>query len=394
MSAYVPLLIILLVLAGFLRDDFALTLIYLLVGAFSAGGWWTRRSLAQAQHQRKFDDHAFLGENVRVRIRVHNNGWLPLPWIEIRDTLPVELVGPQVFRRVTSLGPYAESTYEYAVEARKRGYYAIGPMQISSGDILGLSEPARQELPIHYLTVYPKIVPLSTVKIPSHAPQGTLKHTRPIFEDPTRVFGKRDYQAGDSLRRVDWKSSAVAGRLQVKLYEPSIALETLICLNLNAEDYHYHSRIDSTELAIVIAASLANFVVGKDQTVGLQVNGRDPHMADGRPRYFPPRKGKGHLVRQLETLARVEMTHDSSFAALVRQTYYRLSWGTTLLVITGEAGDDLIDELYQAQSAGQNAVLILAGRSASTEDSRRRARVFGIPVVSILHERDLDMWRR
>jgi uncharacterized protein (DUF58 family) len=393
-GAYVPLLIVVIALAAFLRDDFALTLIYLFIAAFAVGTWWTRRALSQTGQERQFNDHAFLGEQVLVNIHLHNKSWLPLPWLEVRDTLPVELVGPQVFRRVTSLGPRAESNFEYSLEANKRGYYPIGPMFISSGDILGLSEPARQEWPVEYLTVYPRIIPLTSVKVPSHSPQGTLRHRQPIFEDPTRVFGKRDYVAGDSLRRVDWKSTATTGRLQVRLFEPSIALETLICLNLHAEDYHYQSRIDSTELAIVIAASLGNWVVSKDQTVGLKVHGLDPLASDGVPLYYPPRKGRMHLIRMLETLARVEMTREGSFAALIRQQYYHLSWGTTLLVITGEADDELLDELYQARRAGQNAVLILAGRGASTEESRHKARFFGIPLVSILHERDLDIWRR
>ena len=146
--------------------------------------------------------------------------------------------------------------------------------------------------PAEHLVIYPRIVPFTSVEIPSHSPQGTLRHHLPLFEDPTRVFGKRGYLSGDSLRRIDWKASASSGRLQVKLFEPSIALETFIVLNLNAEDYYYRTRIDSTELAIVIAASVSNWIVGKKQMVGMMVNGRDPLADDGRPQTNPPRKGK------------------------------------------------------------------------------------------------------
>ena len=55
-------------------------------------------------------------------------------------------------------------------------------------------------------------------------------------------------------------STAVAGRLQVKLFEPSIALETAIFLDLDANVYSLRARYDISELAIVIAASLANWV--------------------------------------------------------------------------------------------------------------------------------------
>jgi uncharacterized protein (DUF58 family) len=180
--------------------------------------------------------------------------------------------------------------------------------------------------------------------------------------------------------------------LQVKLFEPSIALETCIVLNLNVDDFYYRTRIDTAELAIVIAASIANWIAGHKQMVGMMVNGRDPLTADGKPQTIPPHKGKRHLIRLLETLARIEMTDQWTLVPLIQRQHYQLRWGTTLIVITGKASDELIHELYQAQRGGQNAVLILVGMDASGEASRRRAQKFGIPVCSIASERDLNIW--
>jgi len=240
--------------------------------------------------------------------------------------------------------------------------------------------------------VYPKIIPFAAVDIPSRSPQGTLRHSLPLFEDPTQVFGKREYISGDSLRRIDWKASASTGRLQVKLFEPSIALETFVVLNLNGEDYYYRSRVDSTELAIVIAASLTNWIIEKRQIVGMLVNGRDPLTADGKTQAIPPHKGKRHLMRLLETLARVEITDNSALVPLLQQQRYQLAWGMTLIVITGKADNELLDELYQARRWGQNASLILVGRDAPDETIRQRARTFGIPVFPIASEGDLRIW--
>lgn len=391
-GTFLPLLVVLLIIASFMRGNFALTLIYLVVGALAAGMWWGRRALAQVETKRRFSGHAFLGEQVKIQLDVQNTGWLPVPWLELRETLPVALVGPNNFQTVTNLGSRAGAQFEYVVQARKRGYYAIGPLSISTGDLLGLSNSLQADSQAESLVVYPKIIPFSSMDIPSQSPQGTLRHTLPLFEDPTRVFGKRGYTSGDSLRRIDWKSSASSGQLQVKVFEPSIALETFIVLNLEAEDYYYRTRVDSTELAIVIAASISNWIVGKKQMVGLMVNGRDPLASDGRPQSIPPRKGKRHMMRLLETLARVEITDNSMLVPLLQQQRYQLAWGTTLIVITGRASDVLLDELYQARRSGQNAVLILAGGNTYVADARRRAKAFGIPVLSIATERDLDIW--
>jgi uncharacterized protein (DUF58 family) len=388
---FLPLIAVLLLIAAFLRGGFALTLIYLVIGALAAGLWWSRRAVTQLETRRRFHAHAFLEERVTIDLHVRNKGWLPIPWLELRETLPVALAGPNRFQSVIHLGPRGEAHFEYAVDARKRGCYPIGPLSITTGDLLGLSDSVLLQSPPEVLVVYPRIVPFTAMDIPSRSPQGTLRHRLPLFEDPTRVFGKRGYTSGDSLRRIDWKSSAASGRLQVKLFEPSIALETCLLLNLNAEDYYYRSRIDSSELAIVIAASIANWIVAKKQRVGLLVNGRDPLAVGGTPQPLPARKGKRHLMQVLETLARVELT-EALPAPLIRQQRYHLPWGTTLILITGTVDEHALDELHRARRAGQNPVLILAGRDAADGAIRQQARILGIPVHSIATERELSVW--
>ena len=140
----------------------------------------------------------FWGEKIKIDLHVQNKGWLPIPWLELRENLPVALAGPQSFQSVIHLGPGADAKFEYSVDARKRGYYLIGPLSVSTGDIFGLNAAVLAQSPAEHLVIYPRIVPFTTVEIPSHSPQGTLRHHMPLFEDPTRVFGKR----GISFRRL------------------------------------------------------------------------------------------------------------------------------------------------------------------------------------------------
>ena len=171
MAPFVILLLALLVIASFLRGDFALTLIYLVLGALAAVTWWSRRSMAQVLTRRQFSNHAFLGEKIKIDLHVQNKGWLPIPWLELRETLPVALAGPNSFQSVIHLGPGAEADFEYSVDARKRGYYLIGPLSVSTGDILGLSAAVLAERPAEPLVIYPKILPFNSMEIPSHSPQ-------------------------------------------------------------------------------------------------------------------------------------------------------------------------------------------------------------------------------
>ncbi len=91
-------------------------------------------------------------------------------------------------------------------------------------------------------------------------------------------------------------------------------------MNLNAEDYERHSRIDASELAIVVSASLANWIIRKKQSVGLFTNGIEPILRDTvkspghvrelpyqNPLPIPPRRGQSHLMNILEVLAHVQV---------------------------------------------------------------------------------------
>ena len=385
--------ILLLAVAIATQDNFIFTLLYLVLGAFLLGRWWSARALASVTFKRTFSKRIFLGEVVTLEIEITNQGRLPVVWLKLEELLPVEIRTSPSFQHVLTLAPHEQAHLSYQLFGRKRGYYNIGPLQLSSGDVLGLSKEKRFEGQTDYIIVYPRVVPITELNLPSHSPIGTLRYKQPIFEDPNRPTGKRDYTTGDSLRRIDWKASASVGRLQVKQFEPSIELETAIFLNLNNEEYLYKTRFDATETAITAAASIANWAVSKKQSVGLVTNGIDPLLKDQIAQPLPPHKGRGHLIRILETLARVKTAETIPLIELIRQQRVHLTWGSTLVAITGQADKALFEEFYRAQRAGLDVVLVLCGNVTGLAEVHQQARQFNIPVYPVWFERDLEVWR-
>jgi uncharacterized protein (DUF58 family) len=387
-------LLVLLGVAIFLTEDFVFLIIYVFLGVYLVSRWWGLQGLRHVAAQRVFERRAFLGEQVKVRLQFDNSGWLPVAWLQVRESLPVGLGSGGPFQGVATLAPKGEADFSYSLDCIRRGYYTIGPLDLYSGDVLGAAPLQRASLAADHLTVFPKIIPLTNLRLPSHAPLGTLRHHQPVYEDPSRVLGKRDYVAGDSLRRVDWKATASSGRLQVKLFEPSIALETAIFLDLDARTFSLRGRYDVAELAIIVAASLANWLIAARQAAGLFTNGGDPLLGDQPPPPLPARRGRGHLLRILETLARVEVVDSTPLAELLRQHTALLPWGTTLVLITCQVDDALFDALFAARRSGQNPFLVQCGPSASFNEIRRKSQYFGFPIHQVLDERDLDIWRR
>lgn len=388
------LLAILLAIAAVVKGGVALTIIYLFLGIYIISLFWTRQSSRNISCERKFEKRVFWGEEVPVRLEILNKGWLPIPWLLVYESLPVELAAGTSIKHVLSLGPHGRTEVLYKLGAYKRGYYPVGPFTIKLGDTLGLADIQELEKQSDFITVYPHIIPLTNAKLPSRSPLGTLRHHLPIFEDPARARGKRDYVASDSMRRVDWKATAITGRLQVKQYEPSIALQTIIFLNLNASEYAIRRRIDSTELAIVIAASLANWAITQKQAVGLITNGVDSHTNNQNVQPIPSRKGRGQLVHILDLLARLHSIETNPLTELLNRETPGLAWGTTVVIITGSIDEALFDEIFQIQRRGQNVVMIIAGHGGNIKQARQHARRFGFPIYAFPTEKSLDNWRR
>ena len=192
----IVLLVLLLLVAAFVNGDFAITIAYLLIGAFLGGRVWIYQNNKSIHFERKLDQHVFWGETIPVRLKIKNTGLLPIPWLHIYESLPVDLLAGKPIRQVLSLAPHGEVELEYKLHARKRGYYLIGPLFFSHGDMLGLLDVEKRQAAAESITVYPRIILLSNVSLPSRSPQGTLRHAQPIFEDPTRVLSKRDYVSG------------------------------------------------------------------------------------------------------------------------------------------------------------------------------------------------------
>jgi uncharacterized protein (DUF58 family) len=263
-----------------------------------------------------------------------------------------------------------------------------------TGDLLGIVRPSQTQVVPDHVIVYPQVVPLQQLGLPTRSPQVALPGRSPLFEDPARVMGVRDYQRGDSPRRIHWTATASAGRLLVKQYQPSIARETLICLDLDGEDYERRQQYTATELAIVVAASIANHIIVREGLpAGLTTEARDPLSGEQVRFFLPLRSERAHLMSLLEVLARVQITSAAPFADLLRHESVNLPWGATLAVITGRESEALFDALVYLRRAGFAVALILVQPACPSAELQKRGDMLGVPIHRIWRERDLEAWQ-
>jgi uncharacterized protein (DUF58 family) len=423
MAQFSVLILILLAIAFILRVDFIFYVIYVSVGIYAWSRWVTPRTLKNLGSSRHYADHAFWGEVIPVKVKLTNMGRLPTPWIQAYETVATQLKHGQQLNQVVSLGRQETAVFQYKIIARRRGYYQIGPLRLTTGDLFGIQPELTAFLPAEHLTVYPRLTPLTQLGLPSRLPFGTVASHQRLFEDPARPMGVRSFRSGDSMRQINWKASAHNAahgqQLMVKTFQPAISLETAVLLNLHTLDYQANSRLDVAEWAIEVAASLAAHLVEQRQGVGLICNGIDPlanasHDFDettgrllrpkaseihAQPESFispaiPPRNGRLHLMKILERLARVEAEETVSFINWASTACLHLTWGVTILAITPSGGETVCQSLHRLVRAGFNPILIAVEPDHNFSLVRQRARRLGFAAYNVAQPSDLDRWQR
>ncbi|HMT21093.1 MAG TPA: hypothetical protein PKE20_07610, partial [Promineifilum sp.] len=208
MPRFTWLLLLLLGVAFLLRVDFIFYILYVVTGVYLWSRWYSLHVLEKLEASRRYRQRAFLGESVDVMLTLTNKSRLAVPWLQFQESVPPELRLQATTSRVVTLRGRETVHYSYQVKAMQRGYYQLGPLRITSGDLFGLARQRFGTLPADHLTVYPRIISLTQLGLPSRLPFGSIASRQRLFEDPARPMGVREFHSGDSLRHMNWKASA------------------------------------------------------------------------------------------------------------------------------------------------------------------------------------------
>lgn len=362
---------------------------------------WDRYCLSRIEFRRKLSsERAFFGDKIHLEISVANRKPLPLPWFQIEEEIPVELTittesSPRPDQAENtgiredfatygwynrdnrtnishniSLGWYNRVTRRYPVTCDRRGLFAFGPTRIRSGDLFGIFSRESHIMKQHYLIVYPKMVPLENLGIPSRQLFGDVRTRSHIFEDPVLTMGIRDYEFGDSLKRIHWKATARTRKLQTKVFELTTTTDIALFLDVRTTNLTIFGVVpELLELAIVTAASITNYTISSGYRTGLYVNQRKRFPDE--PMRVPPGQHSDQMMHILDALAQVTAFEAMPVTRLLQNEGRNLPWGTTIMVISAYVTDELLSTLYSMKRSGRKIVLVTIGDQtpvSSTDD--------------------------
>lgn len=364
--------IVLLILAVTLKK----ALLVLMAGLLGLTGLtahlWGKYSLARVEYHRRFGrDRVFAGETVDLEVEVVNRKVLPLPQLLIDDEMPDELevqgrhtrfvrIGKGLLRHLFTMAWYQRVIRRFTVVARRRGFYKLGPTLLQSGDPFGFLDQMEQRDEAVELLVYPRIVELEQLGIPSRRPFGDVKSRDKLFEDPSRYAGVREYMPGDPLNRVHWKASAAAGVLQTRLFDPSVNAGLAIFLDARSFEHGWEGiEPVSFELGCSTAASIIAWAVKEEVSAGLYANGVATGW--GQTLRLAPSRGDAVLEHALEGLARLLPVSGLPLAALIEEELPSLGYGSSVVVVARMVTDALAAAIVRVQRSGRPVTLVLTG---------------------------------
>jgi uncharacterized protein (DUF58 family) len=386
---------LLMVAIGFGAEEPAIAavgFVVMIVGAIAR--YWSRHLWDRLDlNARLGERRAFVGEQVPLEITLSNRKPLPLPWFEWRlpmsDLLHAEgeklaaavAPGTSWIVRQGAAGWYETQSWTFMVSSPERGWFSIGPNRIRSADLLGIFPRSHETSEVLHITVYPRVVSLIDLGLPADRPFGDRKGRNPIFEDPVRISGLRDYRPGDPLKRIDWKATARSGELQSRVYEPSSTQQLYLMVNIDTMEHAWEGYLkDELERVVSTAASIAVWAAGARYAVGLLANGAFPD-AD-RPIRLAPSRARDQITRILDALAEIQPLTMGDLAGAIQRESGRLAAGSTIVVVASLIQPALAGAIARLAADG-NRVFVIATTEAAAKaappgiPTRRVASAFG-----------------
>ena len=199
-----------------------------------------------------------------------------------RAILPSRVVLPVGSGRgefgIQRLAPGEEAEELFAIPTQKRAVVKVGPVSVVRGDPLGLFERAhRRDDPVD-LFVHPRTVLFDGQSL------GYLRDLEglpaaDLSRDDVSFHALLEYQPGDDLRHVHWRSTARTGTMMVRQYEETRRSHFVIALSRSGAEY---AAADDFELAISAAGSIGLRALRDSQRVDVRVQGRELPAGTGK----------------------------------------------------------------------------------------------------------------
>lgn len=283
-------------------------------------------------------EEAFEGEDIFIYEEITNNKTLPVPYARVDTSLPQGLL----FRITEHERGTARDTMRshvgsvfviksrerirrrWRVNCKTRGVYTVGGAVVVGNDLFGMNpvskgftcEPKKDNT----IVVLPRPVDLDEHFTSSYYHSGDVITNHSLLTDPLMMAGSREYTTFDPMNRINWKQTAVHGKLMVNREEYTRRHRFNIMLNMNSRDIERDAARPgdpvSVEFAITVCASILDRISSENVPVRIISNTPPEAVSEdlradtegvGHDILFTPAyEGKRDMISALRMLAAIK----------------------------------------------------------------------------------------
>lgn len=260
------------------------------------------------------------GGNLTVIVKMKRRTMFPFVYMMLEEKIPTRSkqhnnIGN--LRTIQLVGFRKEFEWHYELKNVLRGEYHFEHLEVTFYDFFGW---VRQQMVVNseqVVVVYPKVRDIKNGFVPMSLDGGMPSMPFSIVKDTEVVTGIRDYQAGDRMSWIHWKSFAKSQTLRTKEFENRQSNEFVVVLDRSVT-WHFDELVE-------ITASLLQMMVKKQRTVSLLSYGE-------QRRYFSNIEGHRELEKVLHHLAIIDANSTYSCEPFMRQERTLSQAGIVLFV--------------------------------------------------------------
>jgi uncharacterized protein (DUF58 family) len=154
------------------------------------------------------------------------------------------------------LPPGETARAAYRLPTTRRGRFRIGPLAVSVSDPFGIARRTWTLPGVNEALVCPRVHEILAPRQAGGRQVASIEsvHARAQAADGEEFLTLREYEVGDDLRRVHWRSTARVGELMIRQDEAQWRARSLVVLDTRADAHDPRSF----EIAIEAAASVVD----------------------------------------------------------------------------------------------------------------------------------------
>ena len=256
------------------------------------------------------------------------------------------------FRRRYFLLPRQSVTEKIRFAPQRRGVFRIGRCYLDCGDYLGFRSAVQSIAIDRQLVCTARYLSEIGPFDPVGGTDGDFSVRRFIFEDPTLIYGYRDYTGREPMRQISWKATARTGKLTVREQDHTQEWSATVLADLWAEGPADLERV------LEITRTICEILEERHIPYAFVSNSDLGNVPEGL--------GRQHIHTIQRRIGLATPTAYHRFDRLLAKLLYGPAKGRNFILIAPERTSQVAEYLRQLDAYADTRTIVFYGKEAAS----------------------------